>query len=148
MLCWAWGPAVCWHVQGQSPQQAGMRDAVPGEMELLLTSVLPPFLPESQARAVSRPWRCRGFPVSRPPEQRPHPVPWATGGERAQVSGGVSPGHLAGSPAAGCQGQEGVPTLGASPEGGRKEVMQDRISPSQGCNLPPCPNHPISKLLY
>ena len=67
---------------------------------------------------------------------------------RKQVAGRVSSGHLAGGPAAWVPGPERLPhPREVQSEGGRKEAMQDRISPPQACNLLGS-SHLISRLIY
>lgn len=81
--------------------------------------------------AVSRPWKCRCLPFRVSAERKPR-VPRAAGrgqGSRCQEECPLD--TWLGAQQPGCQAQEGVPTpVGSS--GGRKEVMQDRISPSRG----------------
>lgn len=144
MLCWAWGleeecprgPAVCWHVQGQSPQQADMRDAAQDEMELLLTSVLPRFSQKARL-GLSRGPGDAGVFQSAGLQNRGltlFPGPLEVRGPRCRE--GCPLDTWLGAQPLGAKARKVSPPLWASPEGGRKEVMQDRISPSQGCNLP------------
>ena len=63
------------------------------------------------------------------------------------MAGRVSPGHLAGSPAAWVPGPERLPRpCEVQSEGGRKEAMLDGISPPQAYNLLGS-SHLISRLV-
>lgn len=143
------GTALCRHVHRLSHSiQASMLEAAQSEIEMPLTNVLPQCLSGSPAEAsCSKALEMQVFSIQSISKAGTSCSLCPRKMRSIQVSGRVSPGCLAGSPAAWVPGPRRPPhCCGAHAEGRRKETMQDRISPSPACNLPGS-NHLISKLL-